>query len=62
MPGPISYFALSGSCLTVPWALGPVLMFCAFGLVFGCIEGAEFIYIYISISLFRYNYNVLISL
>jgi hypothetical protein len=38
---PFSCFALSDSFSAVPWASGPIFVFCAPGLVFGCIEGVR---------------------
>jgi hypothetical protein len=38
---PLSCFALPGSFSAVPWALGPVFIFCALGLIFYGTEGVR---------------------
>jgi hypothetical protein len=51
---PFSRFALTCSFSTVPWASGPVLMFCAPGLILGGTEGAESFFLVLhSCSRFR---------
>jgi hypothetical protein len=38
---PFSYFSLPNSLSAVPWASGPIFMFCAPGLVFGGTDGVK---------------------
>jgi hypothetical protein len=52
---PISCFALQYSISTVPRVSGPVCIFCASGLIFGCIEGVEFRFYVLRFRFRRYR-------